>query len=139
MNINDIMTTDLITCNVDETLAQAAQKMQRENIGFCPVVQNNQLVGVLTDRDIAVRAVALGEDVNTKTVSSIMTPTFITGDPNMSLEDACLLMSENQIRRLPIVENGELIGVVALADLAIDFDEEDIVAQTLEKISEPAR
>lgn len=139
MNIGEIMTKHLVTCTPDEPLSQAALKMQKENIGFCPVVENEQLVGVVTDRDITTRAVAMGADVNAKTVGSIMTPSPITGNPSMSLEDACRLMANNQIRRLPIVdEKNHVVGVVALADLAIDFEEEEMIAETLEKISEPS-
>lgn len=139
MNLSEIMTVDVVTCSPDDTLAQAAFKMQRENIGCCPVVDNDVLVGVLTDRDIAVRAVAAGADVNSKTVGSTMTLSPITGDPAMSLEDACRVMSNNQIRRLPIVDNGKLVGIVSLADLAIDLEEDELLAETLESISEPSR
>jgi len=139
MNIGEIMTKNVVTCNLDETLAQVATKMHQENIGLCPVVDNEQLVGVVTDRDITTRAVAMGADVNTKTARSVMTPSPVTGSPSMSFEEACHLMANNQIRRLPIVDKkNHLVGIVALADLAIDFEEEEMIAETLEKISEPA-
>lgn len=139
MNIADIMTKNVVTCSLYEPLSQVAIKMQQENIGMCPVVDNERLVGVVTDRDITTRAVALGADINSITADSVMTPNPITGNPFMSFEDACKLMADNQIRRLPIVDNSnQLVGVVALADLAIDFEEEEMIAETLEKISEPS-
>lgn len=139
MNIGEIMTTDVVTCSPNDTLAQVAQKMQRENIGLCPVVDQENLVGVITDRDITTRAVAKGLDANTKLVHDYMTPSPVTGDPAMSLEEACRLMSNNQIRRLPIVESNKLVGIVTLADLSIDLEEDELLAETLMKISEPSR
>lgn len=137
MNLGEIMATELVTCDPNETISQAAQKMKNRNIGSCPVVDDGKLVGILTDRDITTRAVAKGFDVNQKTVREIMSASPITGYPSMSLEDACEMMSEHQIRRLPIVEENQLVGIVALADLAIDLEEEDIVAETLLNISQP--
>ncbi len=137
MNLSDIMTTEVITCDPNETIFQVAQKLQQNNIGSCPVVQNDQILGIVTDRDITTRAVAKGFDVNSRKISEIMTSNPFTGDPSMSLEEACDLMSERQIRRLPIVEENKLVGIVALADLAIDLDEEEVVAETLLNISQP--
>jgi len=139
MKLSEIMTPGLVTCAMDETLAQVAQKMQRENIGICPVVKDDALVGVITDRDITIRAVSKGYDPNSAFVQDFMSPSPITGDPDMSIEDACSLMADNQIRRLPIVENEKLVGMVALADLAIDLEEDELLAETLMKISEPGR
>lgn len=138
MNLGEVMTAELVTCSPNDTVSQAAQKLQRENVGSCPVVDDGTLVGILTDRDITTRAVAKGYDVNSKTVGDIMTRDPITADPSMSLEDACLLMSDNQIRRLPIVEDNRLVGIISLADLAMDVEEEEIVAETLTSISQPA-
>ncbi len=81
MKVKDIMTEDVVTCAPDETLHDAALKMHRENIGCCPVTDNGLLVGILTDRDITVRAVARGDDVNKKTVGSVMTPEPDYGRP----------------------------------------------------------
>jgi len=139
MDIGEIMTTDVVTCSPDETLAQVAQKMQRENIGLCPVIDQDNLIGVITDRDITTRAVAKGFDPNSKHVHDFMTPSPITGDPAMSLEEACRLMANNQIRRLPVLEDNKLVGMVALADLSIDLEEDELLAETLMKISEPSR
>ncbi|MCE5314415.1 MAG: CBS domain-containing protein [Armatimonadota bacterium] len=138
MNIRDIMTTELVTCTPNDTLMQVAQKMQSMDVGSCPVVDQNTLVGIVTDRDITVRAISKGFDPNNTFVSDIMTPNPIYGSQYMSMEDACLLMQDNQIRRLPIVDNSRLVGIVTLADLAMDLDEDEILAETLEKISLPS-
>ena len=139
MDLSEIMTNDLVTCSPDDTLAQVALRMQSEDIGCCPVVEGDRLVGLITDRDITVRSAAKGFDPNQQQVREIMTTNVISADPSMSTEDACRLMSENQIRRLPVVENDRLVGMVSLADLAIDFEEAEMIAETLESISEPAR
>lgn len=138
MKLSKIMATELVTCAPDETLSELARKMQCENIGSCPVVENDRLVGIVTDRDITTRAVARGVDVNCATVREVMTHDVITGEPSMRLEEACALMSESQIRRLPIVEGNKLVGIVALADLAMDLYEEEMVADTLIGVSLPA-
>ncbi len=104
MQIRELMTTEVITCKPSDTLAHAAQLMRKENIGSCPVVSGDELVGIITDRDITVRAVARGIDPNSSTVQEFMTPAPVTGDPYMSAEDAMRIMSNNQIRRLPILE-----------------------------------
>lgn len=137
MNLSDIMATEVVTCGPNETVYQVAQKMQQNNIGSCPVVENDKLIGIVTDRDITTRAVAKGMDVKSQKVNDIMTRDPFTAEPSWSLEEACELMSERQIRRLPIVENDRLVGMVALADLAIDLEEEEVVADTLVNISQP--
>jgi CBS domain-containing protein len=139
MTVGDMMTKDLITCSPDETLAQAAQKMASGDIGCCPVVENGQLVGVITDRDITVRAVARGLDPNSQHVREMMSTNLVTVTPDTSVEDACRLMMDYQVRRLPVVEGNRLVGMVSLADLAIDLEEEEMVAEVVEKVSMPAR
>ncbi|MHB9038040.1 MAG: CBS domain-containing protein [Armatimonadota bacterium] len=138
MYIKEIMTTDLVTCSLNDTIVQVAQKMQTMDVGSCPVVDQNNLVGIVTDRDITIRAISKGFDPNNTHVSEIMSSNPVFGNSDMSLEDACRLMQDNQVRRLPIVDNGKLVGIVTLADLAIDLEEDEILAETLEKISMPS-
>jgi CBS domain-containing protein len=139
MNIEDLMSTHLITCNPNETLMQVAQKMQNADVGSCPVIDDQgSLVGMITDRDITIRAISKGFDPHTAQVSDFMSPNPVFGNPEMSVEAACLLMQDNQIRRLPIVDNGMLVGIVTLADLAIDLEEDEMIAETLEKVSMPS-
>ena len=138
MNVGDMMSTDLVTCSPNESLAQVARKLQQEDIGSCPVVDGDKLVGIVTDRDIAVRAVAKGLDSNDTKVSDIMSTDLVFGNQTMTLEDAARMMADNQVRRLPIVEEERLVGIVALADLAIDLEEDELLAETIERISEPS-
>jgi len=138
MNLGDMMSTDLVTCSPNESLAQVARKLQEEDIGSCPVVDGDKLVGIVTDRDIAIRAVAKGLDSNDTKVSDIMSTDLVLGNQTMTLEDAARMMADNQVRRLPIVEEERLVGIVALADLAIDLEEDELLAETIERISEPS-
>ena len=130
MNVADMMSTDVVTCSPNESLAQAARKMQQEDIGSCPVVDQDKLVGIVTDRDIAVRAVAKGLDPNDTKVCDVMSTDLIYGDQTMTLEDAARLMADNQVRRLLVVESDNLVGIVSLADLAIDLEEDELLAET---------
>lgn len=140
MKVGELMTRDIITCSPNETLAQAAQKMASGDIGSCPVVEsNNQLVGIITDRDITVRAVAKGLDPNSKHVSELMSTDVVTASPDASIDDVCQLMSDHQIRRIPIVQSNQLVGIVAQADLAVDLDEDEMIAEVVHDISMPAR
>lgn len=142
MVIKEMMSTELVTVNPNETLAQASTKMAEQDVGFLPVVVQEQLVGVITDRDIVARAISKGLDPNSTHVSEFMTKEFITGTPDMSHEDACKLMMDHQIRRLPIVENNQLVGVVGLADLALDLEEEEeeeTVGHAYQKIAQPTK
>lgn len=142
MIIRDMMSTDLVTCNPNETLSQVSQRMADEDVGFMPVVVQGQLVGVITDRDIVARAISKGLDPNSTHVSEFMTKEFFVGSPDMSHEDACELMMDHQVRRLPIVENNQLVGIVTLADLALDLEEEqeeEAVGHTYQKIAQPTK
>ncbi|MCX6345752.1 MAG: CBS domain-containing protein [Armatimonadetes bacterium] len=138
MNVGDIMSTELVTCSPNDTIYQVAKKLQQKDIGSCPIVDQNRLVGIVTDRDITVRAVSKDLDVHNMRVGDIMTTNLVVGSPSMSLEEACILMADHQVRRLPIVENDKLVGIIAQADLAIDLEEDELLAETLEKISEPS-
>ncbi len=138
MKLNEIMSRELVTCSPDESIAQVARKLQDNDIGMCPVVEGDRLVGVVTDRDITTRAVAKGFDVNSTMIGEIMTRDPISVEVSMEAEEICEIMSEHQIRRLPVMRDNKLVGIVALADLALDLEEEELVADTLINISQPA-
>jgi CBS domain-containing protein len=102
----------------DATIAEAAKLMRDEDAGVVPIVEGDQLVGVITDRDIAIRAVAEGKDGQTK-VRDIASQDLVTIDPQQDLDEALRLMAQHQVRRLPVVEeDGKLVGIVAQADVA---------------------
>ncbi|MFW5998734.1 MAG: CBS domain-containing protein [Bacillota bacterium] len=138
MQIKNIMTRDLTTINPDTTIKEAAKIMKDINVGSIPVTDGNKPVGIITDRDITIRNVAEDKDENTP-VKQIMTKNIITGSPDMSPDEAARIMSENQIRRLPIVENNELIGIVALGDLAVQAKTNMEAGEALSNISTPSK
>jgi CBS domain-containing protein len=116
--IADIMTTDCVTVTADENLYQAALKMREHDIGFIPVVDGKKLIGVLTDRDLVIRGYADKHSGSTS-VMEVLSDDVQTVSPNLSVDEAVTRMASMQIRRLPVVEHGELKGIVALGDLAV--------------------
>jgi CBS domain-containing protein len=139
MKLREIMTPSPVFARPTDTLSRVAEMMQQENVGAIPVVENDRLVGIITDRDVTVKAVAAGEDPKEALVSDYMSADLVTGRPDMSDREALELMGREQIRRLPIVENGRLVGMVAMADFALESDREEEVEATLEEISQPVR
>ncbi|MCM3595546.1 CBS domain-containing protein [Metabacillus idriensis] len=129
------MTKDLVTISSSQSIQEAAELMSSQNIGSIPVVDGGQVKGVITDRDITLRSTAHGMSNDTK-VADVMSSNLVTGTPDMSSEEAAQLMSSNQIRRLPIVENNQLVGYVALGDLATDQMSNEAAGQALTNISE---
>ena len=141
MIVSDVMTTDVTSCKQTDNLAVCAAHMKALNVGAMPILDgDSNLVGILTDRDIAVRAVAEGIDPNIALVGNYMSPNPITINPDIDVDDAAEIMADNQVRRLPVIDNANrLIGMVSLGDLAVDVGEEDVLAETLEEISIPVR
>ena len=134
MNIRDIMTPNPRTVTPDDTIESAARIMRDEDTGAVPVVQDGRPVGMLTDRDIVIRAVAEGGSA--RSVRDVVTERLISVSPDASTREATDLMSEHQIRRLPVVENDRLIGIVSLGDLAVKEAKDRRVGDTLQSISE---
>lgn len=141
MKIKEVMTLDVMTCKTTDTLSDCARMMKEFNVGETPIVDDNKkLVGIITDRDITVRAVAAGADPNNVMIADFMTPSPVTITPDTNVEDAADMMADVQVRRLPVVDdNGGLIGIVSLGDLAVEAGEEELVGETLEEISRPVR
>ena len=136
MNISEIMTKNVTACSENDTLAECANNMAVLDSGAMPVIDENGVpVGMITDRDITIRAVARGVDVCTATVDEFETPDLIAATPDMSLEEAADMMSENQIRRLPVMENGSLVGIVTLGDLVLADGEEQLAGHALHEVS----
>ncbi|MDO4245405.1 MAG: CBS domain-containing protein [Deinococcus sp.] len=117
--LKDIMTTDLTTVSGSATLREVAQKMKAEDIGNVLIMDGDRLTGIITDRDIVIRAVADGDDVNSP-VSQYATQDVFTLHCHTDVKDAARAMAEKQLRRLPVTDHqsGELIGIVSLADLS---------------------
>jgi CBS domain-containing protein len=138
MKISEIMTRDVVSLSVEDTVKHAAELMREHNIGSIPVNTKEKVVGIVTDRDIITRCVAEGADIKTQKVRDIMTSNPVLGDKNINVDDAARIMSERQIRRLPIVENNALVGMLSLGDLAVEPSLIGEAAKALGEISIPS-
>jgi CBS domain-containing protein len=136
MKLCDVMTTEVTSLNVDDTVEKAAQMMKENNVGSIPVCREGKIAGIITDRDITLRSIAEGKNISSIKVSSIMSSNPVTGNLNMDVHEAAKLMAENQIRRLPIVENNAVVGMLSLGDLAVDPKFENEAGDALSQISE---
>jgi CBS domain-containing protein len=135
MKIRDVMTPNPRTVSPDDTVQTAARVMQAEDTGAVPVVNNGRVLAVVTDRDIVVRVVAEGGSLSSP-VSQIATKNIVCATPEMSTREANDLMSEYQVRRLPVVENDRLVGIVSIGDLAVKEGKDSRTGDTLQSISE---
>ena len=136
--LKDVMSHDVQVIGPDGTIREAAQQMLKGNFGMMPVEQNDYMIGVISDRDIAIRAIAEGKDANTM-VRNVMSRDVIVANENDSIEDAARLMGKHQIRRLPVVNaEKKLVGIVALGDFAVESEDIDIAAEALSEISKAA-
>jgi CBS domain-containing protein len=127
-SIREVMTADPRTVEADATLVDAAREMRDSDVGSLIVVENGSVAGIVTDRDIVVRAVADGRDPSSTRVSEVatMNPTTLTVDH--TVEDAIRIMREQDIRRIPVVQDGRPAGIVSLGDLAIERDTDSVLA-----------
>ena len=135
MNVRDVMTTNPRCVSPNDSIQIAARIMKEEDTGVVPIVDNGRPVGVITDRDIVVRAVADGSQAN-KPVREIASSDLVCATPDMSTREATRIMSERQIRRLPVVEGDRLVGIVSLGDIAVKEGKDSRTGDTLESISE---
>ena len=137
MNIREVMTPNPECVSPGDSIQNAARIMRDNDTGAVPVVDNGRPVGIVTDRDIVVRAVADGGQLN-RPVREIVSGNPVCVTPDMSTHEAATLMSEHQVRRLPVVEGDRIVGIVSLGDLAVDTRDEELAGATLEAVSEPA-
>ena len=134
-SLQEIMSKNVATITPQQSVAEAAQIMSQHNIGSVPVVQNGQCVGIVTDRDITLRAAAKGVDSTTTKIESIMSKNVVTATPQMDVHEASKLMADKQIRRLPIVENNKLTGIIAIGDIAVENRYQNEAGDALSDIS----
>jgi CBS domain-containing protein len=137
MKVKDIMSKDIASVNWEDSIEKAAQLMKQYDVGSIPVCNQDKVIGIITDRDITLRSVAIGQDTKNQKVRDIMTSDPAIGNPEMNVKDAAKIMSEKQIRRLPIVENNSLVGIVALGDISLEPALSDHAEETLKDISKP--
>ncbi|WHH61727.1 CBS domain-containing protein [Petroclostridium sp. X23] len=138
MQLKDIMTSTVVYVSPDTPVEQVAQLMQKHNVGSIPVCDASGVKGIVTDRDIVVRNVAHGTDPKTLKASDVMTSQITTAWPGMDVREASKMMAQKQIRRLPIVENNTVVGMVALGDLAVNPTYDTEASEALTEISTPA-
>ena len=132
--------SEIMTKNVDfvtplDNVYEVAVKMKKDDVGVIPVCENDQIIGVITDRDIVVRGVAEKRPGSTK-VTDVMSENLYTGSLDMTAEEAADLMADKQIRRLPIVENNKLVGIISLGDLSLAKESDSAAGHTLTQVSE---
>lgn len=139
MKVKEIMTKSVAFISPASTVVDAAQLMQKHNVGSIPVCDKSGVVGIVTDRDIVVRNVAHGINPQFTSVSDVMTSQVATVTPDMDVEDVAGMMSDKQIRRMPVVENNKLIGIVALGDMATDARFDIEASDALTEISRPSK
>jgi CBS domain-containing protein len=134
----EIMTLSPACCEPGDTVTDVAQLMRRQNVGSLPVVESRDtmmLIGIVTDRDLTMKVIAEGHDPGTTVVRKVMTPNPITCHPDDQVQKALETMARHQVRRLPVVENGKVIGIIAQADIATRLNAPADTAALVEQIS----
>jgi CBS domain-containing protein len=139
MQLMEIMTRDVEVIHPNATVEEAAEKMEALDVGPLPVCDGDRLVGMVTDRDITVRATAVGVDPGVVTVRDVMTPDVVYAFEDQDVREAARLMEQHQIRRLVVLDRDKrLVGIVSLGDLAEDTRDEQMSGQVLKGVSEPS-
>lgn len=134
----ELMTKAVRTATRDMSIRDVAELMRDGDVGAVPVVDGGKLIGVVTDRDIVVRAVAEGKGADTP-IGEVMTAELFTVGPDDFVFEAIRLMGDKQVRRIPVVSgDGSLAGIIAIADVALEMEDEQEIAATLEEISSGA-
>lgn len=137
MKVSEIMTRDPKTAQLDSTLEQIAALMKDEDVGAIPILDDDdELVGIVTDRDIVVRCVAEGKEASDTTVEDILSEDLATIEPDADVQQAARLMADKQIRRLPVVQERELIGMVSIGDISVKHEDDETAGETLQQISQ---
>lgn len=133
----EIMSRNVSSASRTTSLQDVAKLLKEGDIGILPIVdEQNKLIGLITDRDIVVRAVANGDDIKTTVVGDIMTTETFTAGPDDFAFEAVRTMGDKQVRRVPIIDgDGVLVGIVSMADIALEMEDDKEIAETLEEIS----
>ena len=134
--VRHVMTEAPQTCRPDMTAEDAAGLMRQLDVGVIPVVEDGELKGLVTDRDLVVRVLAQRQDPSKVRLGDIMTSATFTVSPDTQLSEARELMAKHQIRRLPVVKSGDLVGILSLGDLAVHDASKRAVGEALEQVSE---
>jgi CBS domain-containing protein len=135
-SVRDLMTQNPRAVRPDDTVVDAARMMRDENVGSLPVVDSDRLIGMVTDRDVSVRVVAEGRDPSEVSVQEIASRNPVTAEATSDLNEALQLMARHQVRRLPVTDEGRLVGIIAQADVAGEIGDKQ-TGRLVEAISEP--
>jgi CBS domain-containing protein len=136
MKVSQVMTTDVESVQMDSTLEEVASIMKVEDVGAVPIVdEDDDLVGIITDRDIVVRCIAEGKNPAETSVEEVLSHELETIEPDADIEEAAELMAERQIRRLPVCEDGELVGMLSIGDIAVKTRRPEASSEALRQIS----
>lgn len=135
MKVNEIMSRDISYVSPDTSIVEVAKLMQQKNIGSIPVCVGRRVVGIVTDRDIVIRDIALGKPIENARARDVMTVGLSTVTPETDIHEAANMMADKQVRRLPVVENGNLVGILAIGDMAVKPSFENEAGDALSDIS----
>ncbi|KGR90327.1 hypothetical protein CD30_12210 [Ureibacillus massiliensis 4400831 = CIP 108448 = CCUG 49529] len=134
--VSEIMTKKIRICSPHDSLTTAAQIMRDINCGSVPVCEGNKVVGMITDRDIVINCVAEGKDSNKVHCHDCMTTDVVTCSPDTDIHECAQMMAKHQIRRIPVVQNGDIVGIIAIGDLAKENIFVNEAGEALSEISE---
>lgn len=135
MKIHEIMTTQISSAEADTTLEEIATLMRNQDVGVVPILDGDVLLGVITERDIVVRCIAEGRLPSEMRADDILTDEVEAIDSDLDVDRAADLMAKSQIRRLPVVDNGRLVGMVSIGDIAVKRNDDKISGNALEGVS----
>lgn len=138
---SDVMTKKPVCCLPDDAVSKAAQSMNKENVGSIPVIQNHEtgkLIGILTDRDLAIKVIANERDAKTTKVADVMTEKVISCHMDEDIQKAVDAMAKHQLRRMPVVDNdSKIVGIISQADVATRINKPEETASMVKDISQP--
>jgi len=136
LKAQEIMTTEVVSVDKKTSVREAAAKMAETDVGSVVVNDNNKLVGIITDRDITIRGVAKNDDLNNVTCDQVMSTNVVTASSDSNMEEVIDLMSENQIKRVPIVDNNNVVGMISLRDISQTIEWDDEAGEVLNDITD---
>lgn len=139
MQLAEIMTATLETVGAEQSIRDAARKMASLDVGILPIVENERAVGIVTDRDIIIRGLAAGVDIDKTPVREVMTRDMWCLPQDRDVQEAAQLMEEKQIRRILVLnEEGQITGILSLGDLAVRNSDQELSGEVIERVSEPS-
>lgn len=138
MKIKDIMTNDVVSVKLETPVTEITKIIKDNNVGSVPVCDGQRVVGIVTDRDIVLRGIAMDKDINTLKAKDVMTAKVTTVDSSSDVNSASNIMAEKQIRRLPVVDGNNLVGIVSIGDIAVRNSLQDNAGDALSDISKPS-